>query len=141
MTQMIQADWARIGDKARILGYEWGEHLKRACHGEHPFYMSGWSSGIAWADEFLTPNLTCAACRGSIKFCNPDFDALMDAARAEVDEAKRLALFVQARAIFKRERPWMPVAHSSVYLPLRKDVVGFVMSPNGSVDFESVYRL
>ena len=140
MAQMIQADWARIGVKARILSYEWGEYLKRANNGEHHVYMSGWSSGIASADEFLTPNLTCAASRGGIKFCNPEFDALVDAARAEVDEAKRLALFVQAQAIFKRERPWMPMAHSSVYLPLRKDVVGFVMSPNGSVDFEGVHR-
>lgn len=140
MAQMIQADWARIGVKARIVTYEWGEYLKRANQGEHHVYMSGWSSDIAAADEFLTPNLTCAASRGGIKFCNKDFDALVEGARAEVDEAKRLQMFEQAQLIFKRERPWMPMAHSSVYIPLRKDVVGFVMSPNGSVDFEGVYR-
>jgi len=27
-----------------------------------------------------------------------------------------------------------------VYIPLRKDVRGFVMAPNGSVDFEGVWR-
>ena len=140
MAQMIQADWARIGVKARIVTYEWGEYLKRANQGEHHVYMSGWSSDIAAADEFLTPNLTCAASRGGIKFCNPEFDALVDGARAEVDDARRLKMFEQAQLIFKRERPWMPMAHSSVYIPLRKDVVGFLMSPNGSVDFEGVYR-
>ncbi len=35
MAQMIQADWARIGVKARIVTYEWGEYLKRANQGEH----------------------------------------------------------------------------------------------------------
>ena len=140
MAQMIQADWARIGVKARIVTYEWGEYLKRANQGEHHVYMSGWSSGIAAADEFLTPNLTCPASRGGIKFCNKDFDALVDGARAEVDDTKRLALFEQAQVIFKRERPWMTMAHSSVYIPVRKDVAGFVMSPNGSVDFEGVTR-
>lgn len=140
MAQMIQADWAKIGVKARILTYEWGEYLKRANNGEHHVYMSGWSTDVAAADEFLTPNLTCASSRGGIKFCNPEFDALVDAARAEVDEPKRLALFEQAQLIFKRERPWMPMAHSSVYIPLRKDVQGFVMAPNGSVDFEGVFR-
>jgi ABC-type transport system substrate-binding protein len=140
MAQMIQADWAQIGVKARIVSYEWGEYLKRANNGEHHVYMSGWSSSIAAADEFLTPNLTCAASRGGIKFCDKAFDALLDEARVEVDEAKRLALFERAQVIFKRERPWMPMAHSSVYIPLRKDVVGFVMSPNGSVDFEGVVR-
>jgi len=57
-----------------------------------------------------------------------------------VNEAKRLALIQQAQLIFKRERPWMPMAHSSVYIPMRRDVQGFVMSPNGSMDFEGVTR-
>lgn len=140
MAQMIQADWARIGVRARIVTYEWGEYLKRANNGEHQIYMSGWSSDSANADEFLAPNLTCAASRGGIKFCNAEFDALVEGARAEVDEARRLALIVRAQQIFKRERPWITMAHSSVYLPLRKDVVGFVMAPNGSVSFEGVYR-
>ena len=46
----------------------------------------------------------------------------------------------EAQAIFKRERPWITMAHSSVYIPIRRDVKGFVMSPNGSVDFEGVWR-
>jgi ABC-type transport system substrate-binding protein len=140
MAQMIQADWAKIGVKARILTFEWGEYLKRANNGEHHIYMSGWSTDVAAADEFLTPNLTCPASRGGIKFCNKEFDALVDAARREVDVPKRLLLFERAQEIFKRERPWMPMAHSSVYIPMRKEVQGFVMSPNGSVDFEGVWR-
>jgi ABC-type transport system substrate-binding protein len=140
MAQMIQADWAKIGVQARIVTYEWGEYLKRANQGEHHIYMSGWSTDVAAADEFLTPNLTCPASRGGIKFCNKEFDALVDAARGEVDVPKRLQMFEKAQDIFKRERPWMPMAHSSVYIPLRKDVQGFVMSPNGSVDFEGVWR-
>jgi peptide/nickel transport system substrate-binding protein/dipeptide transport system substrate-binding protein len=140
MAQMIQADWAQVGVRARILTYEWGEYLKRANQGEHHVYMSGWSTDVAAADEFLTPNLTCPASRGGIKFCNKDFDALVDAARAEVNEPKRLALIEQAQLIFKRERPWMPMAHSSVYIPMRREVTGFVMSPNGSMGFEGVSR-
>jgi peptide/nickel transport system substrate-binding protein/dipeptide transport system substrate-binding protein len=102
--------------------------------------MSGWSTDVAAADEFLAPNLTCASSRGGIKFCNAEFDALVEGARAEVDVPKRLAMFERAQQIFKRERPWITMAHSSVYIPLRKDVQGFVMAPNGSVDFEGVYR-
>lgn len=140
MAQMIQADWAQIGVKARIVTYEWGEYLKRANNGEHHVYMSGWSTDQPIADEFLTPNLSCPASRGGIKFCNAEFDALLNAARAEVDASKRAALIEQAQVIFKRERPWMPMAHSSVYIPMRRDVRGFVMSPNGSMDFEGVTR-
>lgn len=37
-------------------------------------------------------------------------------------------------------RPWITMAHSAVYIPIRRDVKGFVMSPNGSVDLEGVWR-
>jgi peptide/nickel transport system substrate-binding protein/dipeptide transport system substrate-binding protein len=140
MAQLIQADWAQVGVKARILSYEWGEYLKRANQGEHQVYMSGWTGDLADPDDFLTPNLSCASSRGGIKFCNAEFDRLLVAARAEADVAKRSALYEEAQLIFKRERPWITMAHSSIYIPLRSDVRGFIMSPNGGVDFEGVYR-
>ena len=140
MAQLIQADWAQIGVKARIVTYEWGEYLKRANLGEHDVYMSGWSTDVPSADEFLGPNLSCAASKGGIKFCNAEFDALIEAARGEVDVPRRLAMIERAQAIFKRERPWITMAHSAIYLPLRKDVRGFVMASDGSVSFDGVWR-
>ena len=140
MAQMIQQDWAKIGVKATIKTYEWGEYLKRANNGEHHVYMSGWSGDTGDADDFLAPNLTCAASRDGIKFCNAAFDKLVEQGRATVDADKRNAIYREAQAIFKRERPWITMAHSSIYIPLRRDVKGFVMAPNGSMDFEGVYR-
>jgi ABC-type transport system substrate-binding protein len=140
MAQLIQQDWAKIGVRATIKTYEWGEYLKRANKGEHDVYMSGWSSDLADADEFLTPNLSCANSKDGIKFCNAEFDRLLDQARGSADPEQRNALYKQAQTIFKRERPWMPMAHSSIYIPVRRDVKGFVMAANGSVDFEGVWR-
>ena len=78
--------------------------------------------------------------RGGIKFCNAEFDRLIEQARTVTDAERRNALYREAQLIFKRERPWITMAHSSVYIPIRRDVKGFVMSPNGSVDFEGVWR-
>ncbi|RVT87570.1 ABC transporter substrate-binding protein [Inhella crocodyli] len=140
MAQLIQQDWARIGVKATIKTFEWGEYLKRANNGEHHVYMSGWSGETGDADDFLTPNLSCAANRTGVKFCHPEFEKLIDEARVTTDEAQRIALYEQAQVVFKRERPWMPMAHSTVYIPIRDGVKGFVMAPNGSVDFGGVVR-
>jgi ABC-type transport system substrate-binding protein len=140
MAQLIQQDWAKIGVRATIKTYEWGEYLKRANKGEHDVYMSGWSSDLADADEFLAPNLSCANSKDGIKFCNAEFDQLLAQARATADPEQRATLYRQAQVIFKRERPWMPMAHSSIYIPVRRDVKGFVMAANGSVDFEGVVR-
>ncbi|HEY1091487.1 MAG TPA: ABC transporter substrate-binding protein, partial [Burkholderiaceae bacterium] len=80
MAQLIQQDWAKIGVTANIKTYEWGEYLKRANNGEHDVYMSGWSGETGDADEFLSPNLSCAANKSGVKFCNKEFDRLIDAA-------------------------------------------------------------
>ena len=140
MAQLIQQDWAKIGVTANIKTYEWGEYLKRANRGEHSVYMSGWSGETGDADEFLTPNLSCSANKTGVKFCNTEFDRLIDAARASPDPEQRKQLYIQAQKIFKRERPWITMAHSTVYIAMRHDVHGFIMAPNGSVDFENVYR-
>lgn len=140
MAQLIQQDWARIGVRAHIKTYEWGEYLKRANKGEHDVYMSGWSGETGDADDMLAPNLSCAASKGGIKFCNPEFDALLERARASSDPAERVRLYREANALFKRERPWITMAHSTIYIASRKDVRGFVMAPNGAVNFEGVFR-
>ena len=51
MAQLIQQDWAKIGVKANIKTYEWGEYLKRANNGEHNVYMSGWGGETGDAES------------------------------------------------------------------------------------------
>ncbi|MCP6098979.1 ABC transporter substrate-binding protein, partial [Klebsiella pneumoniae] len=43
MAEMLQADWAKVGIKARIVSYEWGEYIKRAHNGEHDAMLIGWT--------------------------------------------------------------------------------------------------
>jgi peptide/nickel transport system substrate-binding protein/dipeptide transport system substrate-binding protein len=56
------------------------------------------------------------------------------------DKAKRMQTYEKAQEIFKRERPWITMAHSTVYIPMQADVKGFIMAPNGGMDFEDVSR-
>lgn len=139
MAQMIQQDWAKIGVKTNIKTYEWGEYLKRASKGEHNIYMSGWSGDSGDADDFLATNLTCAMNKSGVKFCNKEFDALVESGRASIDPKKRAVSYEKAQEIFKRERPWMTIAHSTIYIPMSREIEGFIMAPNGSVSFENVY--
>ncbi|MFM2399434.1 MAG: hypothetical protein RL341_1591 [Pseudomonadota bacterium] len=140
MAQLIQQDWARIGVKANIKTYEWGEYLKRTKQGEHDVYMSGWSGDTGDADDFLSPNLMCNVDPAGYKFCNAEFDKLVDEARGTVDAAQRAVLYEKAQEIFKRERPWITIAHSTIYVPMLRDVQGFKLSPSGGMDFENVFR-
>ena len=40
--------------------------------------------------------------------------------------------------IFKQDEPWATLAHSTQYVPMRKEVTGFVQSPLGDYTFETV---
>ncbi len=40
--------------------------------------------------------------------------------------------------IFKEQAPWVTIAHSVVYMPMRKEVHGFVIDPLGGHYFDGV---
>lgn len=42
---MIQSDWAKIGVKAKIISYEWGEYLSGMRKGEHDTALFGPDNG------------------------------------------------------------------------------------------------
>ncbi|MEN2427844.1 ABC transporter substrate-binding protein [Chromobacterium vaccinii] len=139
MAQMIQQDWARIGVKANIQSYEWGEYLKRAGAGEHDVYMSGLTSNSGDPDDFLWNSLSCSVSKGGQRFCNAEFERLLQLGRQTTGQKQRTPYYLKAQEIFKRERPWITIAHSRIYIPLRANVQGFIMNPNGSFDFEDVW--
>jgi len=140
MAEMIQADWAKIGIKAKITTYEWGEYLKRMKAGEHDAGLIGWTGDYASPDNFLGVLLTCEAVGGSnyARYCSKDFDALVLKARNSVDQKERTDLYMKAQEVFKKDLPWSTIAHSTVNQPMRKELNGFKISPFGDYNFEGV---
>jgi len=131
MAEMLQSDWAKVGIKAKIVSYEWGEYLKRAKAGEHDAMLIGWSGDNGDPDNWLGTLYGCDAVDGNnfSKWCHADYDKLVKAAKRVTDTAERTELYKQAQVILKREVPITPIAHSTVYQPLSKKVVDFKISP------------
>lgn len=140
MAEMIQADWAKIGVRAKITTYEWGEYVKRAHAGEHDAMLIGLTGDNGDPDNWLGVLLGCSAVHGSnfAKWCYKPFDDLIVKARETNDTAERVKLYTQAQRIFKQQVPFTPIAHSTVYQPLRKNVVGFKIDPFGPTQFWNV---
>ncbi|QKJ66102.1 ABC transporter substrate-binding protein [Deefgea piscis] len=140
MAEMIQADWAKIGIKAKIVSYEWGEYIKRAKAGEHDSLMIGWTGDNGDPDNWLGVNLGCEAVGGNnySRWCNKEFDTLVVKARTLSNQAERTKLYEKAQEVFKRELPFTPIAHSTVYQPISKSVQGFKVSPFGLNSFYGV---
>jgi len=141
--QMLQADLAAIGIAADIRVFEWGELIKRAKNGEHDLVFMGWAGDNGDPDNFLTPNLSCAAAasgENQAGWCHQEFDQLIREARRIAAPERRAALYREALAIFHQQAPWITLAHPKQFAVLRKDVEGFVLSPLGSNNFARVRR-
>ncbi|WP_374408455.1 ABC transporter substrate-binding protein [Hydrogenophaga sp.] len=140
MAEMIQADWAKVGIKAKITQYEWGEYLKRMKNGEHDTGLIGWTGDYASPDNFLGVLLTCEAVGGSnyARYCSKEFDGYTLKARNSTNLKERTELYMKAQEVFKKDLPWTTIAHSTVNQPMRKGVSGFVISPFGDYNFEGV---
>jgi dipeptide transport system substrate-binding protein len=140
MAEIIQADWAKVGVKAKIISYEWGEYLKRSMNGEHSTVLLGWTGDNGDPDNFLAVLLGCDAVGASnrAQWCYKPFDDLLMKAKQVSDIAERTKLYEQAQVIFKEQAPWVTIAHSIVYKPMSKKVVDFKIDPFGGHIFYGV---
>lgn len=141
MAELIQEDWKNVGVNAKIVSYEWGEYIKRMGNGEHTAGMAGWTGDNGDPDNFLNTLLSCSAKDAGgnyARFCHKPFDEIVVKAVQETDVAKRTDLYKQAQVIFNQQTPWITVAHSTVYFPIRKEVKGYVMSPFSLHNFYNV---
>jgi len=140
MAEMIQADWEKIGVHAKIVTYEWGEYIKRAHAGEHDAILIGWTGDNGDPDNWLGVLLGCSSVNGSnySKWCYQPFETLIQKGRATTDVSFRTDFYTQAQEIFKQQVPFTPIAHSTVYQPMRKNVTGFKIDPFGPTQFWNV---
>jgi dipeptide transport system substrate-binding protein len=142
IAEMIQTDLAKIGVRVKLVTDEWSAYRKRLQAGEHPMALYGWTGDNGDPDNFLHVLLGCPAARAGgnniAKWCNAEYDALVTRAKLTSKQSEREALYRQAQEIFKREAPWVPLAHSVVFMATRKEVRGFKMDPLGRHPFEGV---
>jgi dipeptide transport system substrate-binding protein len=141
MAELIQSDWAEVGVEAEIVSFEWGEYLERSLRGEHETLLLGWTADIADPDNFLYVLLSCEAAQDGAnraRWCNEEFDELLIQARRTTDQEERERLYAEAQEIFKEEAPWVTIAHSVVFKPVRREVVDFRIDPFGGHVFYGV---
>ncbi|MDU8925025.1 ABC transporter substrate-binding protein [Pasteurellaceae bacterium LIM206] len=140
MSELVQNDWQKIGVKAKLVSFEWGDYIKRAKTGELTAGTFGWSGDNGDPDNFLSP-LLASVNAGNTNFArwkNADFDALLNKAIGLTDQNQRAELYKQAQVIVKEQAPWIPIAHSITYAPLSLRVKDYKQSPFGYTAFYGV---
>jgi dipeptide transport system substrate-binding protein len=141
MAELIQADFAAVGVEAEIVSYEWGEYLKISREKDRDgALLLGWTGDNGDPDNFLAVLLGCAGVGGNnrAQWCFQPFEDLIQKAKTTSDKAERTKLYEQAQVVFKEQAPWATIAHSVVFMPMSKKVIGYKMDPLGSHRFDGV---
>ena len=142
IAELMQADLVKVGVKAEIKSFEWGEYRKRMQAGEHQMGMLGWTGDNGDPDNFLHTLLGCDSAKSGgsnvAKFCYKPFDDLVMKAKTVTNTAERTKLYEQAQVIFKQQAPWFTIAHAVQIAPVRKEVIDFKLSPFARHSFYGV---
>lgn len=139
--QLLQADLAAIGIRAQIRVIEWGELIRRAKAGEHDLLFMGWAGDNGDPDNFLTPQFSCAAVAAGTNFaryCDAELDQLIAAAKTVADPQQRNAAYQQAQQLIQQRALWIPLAHPTASVLIRRGVEGYGVNPFGRQDFSRV---
>jgi dipeptide transport system substrate-binding protein len=137
----MQADWAKVGIKARVQMIEWGEMLKRTGKGEHDITFLRWAGDNGDPDNFFTTNLACAAVEGGgnkSQWCNKQFDEYIDLARKTTDPKKRNDLYMKAQRVLYDDVGTIPLVYPVYMTAVNKRVSGYIPSPFTHNDFRHV---
>jgi peptide/nickel transport system substrate-binding protein len=143
VAEYMQADFAKIGVKTKIVTYDWQTYLDRTGRGEHSMALFGWNGDNGDPDNFLYVLLdkdnTRTPDAGNIAFYKNDelHDILIKAQRSS-DQAERTKLYQQAQEIIKKDAPWVPLVHATVPYAAKKEVTGFIPHPTSTLYLENV---
>ncbi len=135
IAEMIQSDWAKVGVKAKIVSYEWGEYLSGIRKGEHDTALYGWMSDNGDPDNFADVLLSCDSIQSgsnAARWCDKKYTSLIDQAKRVSTPAERAKLYVQAQEIFYQQAPWVPLANGRTFYATRSNVTGYSVSLMGS---------
>lgn len=131
MGEMMQADLAKVGIKVKLVTFDWPTYLKKSAAGEHVLLQLGWSADAGDPDNFLNVLLSCSAVKAGANYarwCEKEFNDLVVGATQVVDPKKRTRMYMKAQEVFKKDAPWVTIAHAREYRAMGKGVKGFVIN-------------
>lgn len=139
--ELMQADLAKIGIKVKLVTFDWPVYLEKSKKGEHQMIQMGWTGDNGDPDNFMNILLGCSAIKAGsnlARWCDKDFDMLLQKAKEDSNQSVRTGFYQQAQAIFKKQSPWYVVAHAKLNKVISDKVVGYKIDPFGHENFTSV---
>ena len=126
VSQAIQADWASIGVKARLVQNE--NQIAFAAYRNRDFGVGS----MSWYADFNDPTTFLSLMRSDTgaqnygDYRNPGFDALLDAADQEPDPARRGEILAEAEQLMLNDEAMIPLYYLVSRNLVSPRITGFV---------------
>lgn len=141
LAQSMQADFAEAGIRLRITLVSWSTYLTAVGKPGGPaLSFTSWIADYPDPSNFLDIRFHSRAIAedGSTNdsfYANAELDALLDAARGELDPAARAAMYRRAERILHDDAPWIWDYHRAATEVTQPFVRGYALHPVWLRDF------
>jgi ABC-type transport system substrate-binding protein len=120
-----------LGVSIQVEGIDWESYYQKIDRGEYGHLLfEGWCADYPDPENFLDLLYHSGSSQNHAHYHNPDFDQLIEAARAEPDFQERLSLYRVAEQLLINDAPGVFLNHSAPHhLVLKPHIRGFVPTP------------
>jgi peptide/nickel transport system substrate-binding protein len=143
MNEYVQANLRDVGIRVQFEVMEFGAFIARARLGldnETSALQTSWSSDDPfWLETMFDSELHPP--KGNVRtwYKNEQVDRLLDQARREMNQPKRLQFYRQAEKMIVEDAPWVFVCNDRSPIAYRAKVQNFVAPPSWDFDLRTVW--
>jgi oligopeptide transport system substrate-binding protein len=121
-----------FGLETEQIGSDFGVFLTHRTAGEYDLARDGWGADYPHANNQLNGLFTCGGGNNDNQYCNPAFDAQIEQAASEPDQAKQADLYKQAQTIMMEDAATLTLRYGVNPLLIKPYVSGVTQTPMDS---------
>ncbi|MDK2980860.1 MAG: peptide/nickel transport system substrate-binding protein [Chloroflexota bacterium] len=111
--------------QVNLQSMNWAEYVDGFVAGDLPLFILGWFPDFTDPDTWLTPFASCVQSPDNgVNYCNPEMDALLQAAASATDDAERASLYEQIGTLYADDIPTIPLFWEPEFITYRNGVEG-----------------
>ena len=133
MVEMLQNAWSQLGITIETYVTEIGNYYDIMGSGDFDMFYGGWvllaNEGDLMHDTFYSTESLWYNTNYTA-YVNPEFDALVDAARVEEDAAVRADYYGQVQDLIRAELPFIPCAWVNKVNGIKSTLTGMETDPS-----------